>query len=162
MRMKLQNTSVILSPVKNPRQNPSAPQVLRTGQRCDLFGMAFSPKIKNFLNVIILSLFLSTRAYTDSVPIQIQKVEGGRTEAIVPGSVVPREKPIGFANQSCYLFETSILKTARFTSLAAGKITDNTVWGIQKIANVIFSPIVKALDVRQWAHKKQTSSRGQA
>lgn len=114
------------------------------------------------LIALISSLLIQVYAYAQEVaPIQIQKMEGGRTVAIVPGSIVPRERPTGFAGQSFYLFETSILKTARFTSSYVGKITDGTVLGVQKGSHVVFFPVIKALDVRRWTDQKQTSSRDQ-
>lgn len=114
-------------------------------------------KLKCFIGILSLLLVHVCVYAQDLAPIQIQKVEGGRTEAVVPGSVVPKEKPTDFAGQGFYYFEAGILKTARFTSSYVGKVTDGAVWGIQKISEPIFSPIIKALDVKRWANKKQAS-----
>ncbi len=107
----------------------------------------------------VFLLFFSVYAYAeDSSKIEMQKV-GGRTEATVPNTEPTREKPAGFFRKSCYIFETGILKTARCSSSMVGKITDSTVWGVQKTSDVLLSPIVKTLDIRRWFHKKQTSFR---
>lgn len=99
---------------------------------------------------LIFLIFWSVQAYAqDSTTIEIQKVDG-RTEALVPVQETVTEPPTGFFAKSFYSFETSVLKVAQLSSSAAGKVTDSAVWGIQRASDVLFAPIIKTLDVRQW------------
>lgn len=106
------------------------------------------------LMMLIFLAFFTTTAYAqDSTTIEIQKT-GGRTEALVLGTEPAQEKPTGFFGKSFYHLETGIITTAQFASSMVGKVTDSTVFGVQKTSDVFISPIVKTLDIKRWGHKK--------
>ncbi len=115
----------------------------------------------NMIRFVLVGLLLfSVSAYAkDPSAVEIQKVDG-HNEAIVSDFDAPREKPTGWFGKTCYYIEGGILTTARTTSAVVGKVTDTTVWGVQKTSNVIISPIVKALDVRTWFRKKTAVREG--
>lgn len=102
--------------------------------------------------VFVLFFFFSVCAYAqNSAEIKLENKEG-RTQAVVPAREPVREKPAGFLGQSFYLFESGILTVARSASSAAGTVADSTVWGVQKSSDIVFAPIMKALDIRRWFH----------
>ena len=116
-------------------------------------------KIKSTCFIFFMFLFIQGYAHAQDAPVvEIQKV-GGRSEAVVPSVKAAREKPTTIPGKIYYTFETGILKIARTSSAVVGKITQTTIWGFQKTSDVLFSPIIKTLDVKRWLNKKQMPSR---
>ncbi|GEM_PF-6408010 len=116
---------------------------------------------KKYLLFVLLFIF-SIEAYAqNAAPISVHEVDG-RKEVVVPTTPEPKELPRGFFGKSFSIFETSIVKTARVSSAIVGKITDTTVYAVQKVTQPVFSPVFKALDVRRLSQKRQNSSRENA
>ena len=99
--------------------------------------------------MLVVVLFLSAPFAFSDPPVQLEKV-GQRTEAVLDAPPVEK-KPVsekGILKQTLLLPEKGIVGTARFTSRAVGKLTDASVDVVQKMGQVVFAPILRAIDIR--------------
>lgn len=99
--------------------------------------------------MFVLVLFLSTPFVFSDAQVQLQKV-GQRTEAVldVPKPEKKLESKKGIFKQTILLPEKGIVGTARLSSSAVGKLADASVEVVQRMGQVVFAPILRAIDIR--------------
>lgn len=102
----------------------------------------------NKLPLLIFFLFFcSSSVFSAPEPVLMSQQEN-RKVAQVEGLKKPSGPPSGFVDREIYYFENSIMSVARTSSKIAGAIVDRSVDGSVKACELLFSPIVRALDVK--------------
>lgn len=111
---------------------------------------------KTALVILLLVLFLGHLSWALEEPkVTLEKKEG-RTEAVVSVDTQgERKAPSGFFGGGFSMFEDGIMDTAAMTSRIVGKTTEIIVKGIGTAGSSLFSPLFKAVDLRERFEKNQ-------
>lgn len=115
-------------------------------------------RIQKAIAIMCLCVLYSRFLFgAEEAQVDIQKIEG-RTEATI-SSIEPREPepPKEPLKQMLMLPERTIVGTARITSKVMGQVADASVLAVQTAGGFVLSPLVHAIDVKNWRQKSKST-----